>query len=86
MQQLPRTGTLHIQLCMTGSDVGDDCVLIAEVTAHPRLDVSMGGIGGHDPESIVVEFRHREIGLDHAGIVQPLRVGDHARIAIDVVR
>ncbi len=45
----------------------------------------MGGVGGDDPVPIVVELGHGEIGFDRAGLVQPLRVRDHAGVTVDVV-
>ena len=56
-----------------------------DVAAHPGLDVPVRGVGGDHPEPVVVELGHGEVGLERAALVEPLGVGDHARLAVDVV-
>jgi hypothetical protein len=43
------------------------------------------GVGGDHPEAVVGELGDREVGLEGAALVEPLRVGDDARGAVDPV-
>ena len=61
------------------------CASSGDVAAHPGLDVAVRGVGGDDPEALVVELGDGEVGLERAALVEPLRVGDDARRAVDVV-
>ena len=56
-----------------------------DVPPHPGLDVAVRGVGGDHPEPLVVELGDGEVGLERAALVEPLRVGDDARLAVDVV-
>ena len=79
LQQLARPRALHVELRVARRHVGDEGVRVAEVAAHPGLDVAVRGVGGDHPEPLVVELGDREVGLERAALVEPLRVGDHAR-------
>jgi len=57
----------------------------AEVSAHPGLDVPVRGVRRDHPEPVVGQLGDGQIGLDRATLVEPLGVGDHAGLAIDVV-
>ena len=76
LQQLARARPLHVELGVAGRHVGDERVRVAEVPPHPGLDVAVRGVGGDDPEALVVELGHGEVGLERAALVEPLGVGD----------
>ena len=79
-------GPLHVQLAVGGSDVGDEGVrVVRNVAPHPRFDVTDHRVGDDDQEALVAELGDGQVGLERAGVVQPLRVGDHPRRAVDVV-
>ena len=85
LQQLARTRSLDVELCVPRRHVGDERVLLADVAPHPRLHVAVGGVGGDDPEVVIAELGHCEVGLEMAGVVEPLGVGDPAGRAVDGV-
>ena len=85
LQQLARARALHVDLRVGRRHVGHERVRVRrEVPPHPRLDVTMRGVGGDDHEALVVELRDREVGLELPRLVQPLRVGHAPGVAVDV--
>ena len=79
LHQLARARALDVDLRVARRHVGDERVrVVRDVPAHPRLDVAMRGVGGDDPEALVVELGHREVGLSLPAVVEPLRVRDRA--------
>ena len=86
LQQLARARALHVDLRVARGHVGDERVRVAgNVAPHPGLDVAVRGVGGDDQEALVVELGDGEVGLERAALVEPLRVGDAAGVAVDVV-
>ena len=67
-------------------DVADERVLAFLVPPDPREVAAAGAGPGDEPEPIVGEARHRQVGLDPAAAVQHLRVHDPADPHVHVVR
>ena len=89
-QQLARARPLHVQLGVARRDVGDGgeqpAVDGLGVPADPGLDVPVRGVRRDHPEPVVGQLGHGQIGLQQPGLVQPLGVGDHTRLAVHPVR
>ena len=57
-----------------------------DVPLQPVQIAVLARRAGHDQKGVLGEARHREIGLDAAALVQPLRIDDAAGRDRDVVR
>ena len=84
-QQFPRPRALDVDLRVARRHVRDEGVRVADVAAQPGFRVPVRGVGGDHPEPVVGELGHREVGLQRAAGVEPLRIGDPAGLAVHMV-
>ena len=85
LQQLARARALHVDLRVARGDVGDEGVARRRGAGASRSRRGGARCRRRPPEPLVVELGDREVGLELAALVEPLRVGDVPGVAVDVV-
>ncbi len=83
LQQFPRARPLDVELGIGRGHVGDRNVpLAADMPFQPGAGVAVRRIGGDHHVTLLTELDDREVGLDAARFIEPLRVGDASRCAV----